>query len=72
MNGRRGENWAELHSSGQCGRVAGGGGVAAVFPWLYTETAVVQWLSPFRGPHGQVFVRGVEVKATLRDSGKGT
>jgi NodT family efflux transporter outer membrane factor (OMF) lipoprotein len=39
---------------------------------LYTEATALAWLFPFRGPRGQVFVRGVEVKATLRDTGKGT
>jgi len=26
----------------------------------------LKWLFPFRGPHGQVLVRGVEVKATFQ------
>jgi len=40
-------------------------------PTRYSKTRVAvprkrhaKWLFPFRGPHGQVFVRGVEVKAT--------
>jgi hypothetical protein len=30
----------------------------------------VKWFFPFRGPRGQVFVRGVEVKATFLYSRK--
>jgi hypothetical protein len=26
----------------------------------------LKWLFPFRGPHGKVFVRGVEEKATFQ------
>ncbi len=32
----------------------------------------IKWLFHFRGPRGQVFVRGVEVKATFKDFNKGT
>jgi hypothetical protein len=32
----------------------------------------VEWLFPHRGPHGQVFVRGVEVKAALHAFRRGT
>jgi len=39
---------------------------------LYPEAASVEWHFPLRGPHGQVFVRGVEVNATFSDSPKGT
>ncbi len=39
---------------------------------MYPEGKPAEWFFPFRGPHGQVFVRGVEVKATQKTLCKDT
>jgi hypothetical protein len=58
------------------GRFLNGGGqpegAIAVLQLPYTGTTAAKWLFHFRGPQRQVFVAGVEVKATSLDAGKCT
>jgi hypothetical protein len=37
----------------------------SIFGIAVDRNLTLKWLFPYRGPHGQVFVRGVEVKATF-------
>jgi hypothetical protein len=41
--------------------------IYSVFDSALYRNLDAKWLFPLRGPHGQVVVRGVEVKATLHD-----